>query len=152
MNSKKEIFYLENIVNAYEVTHNFNEEIFNYEIKPNLEELENKQFGYTNLSNKDKVSMELEIIKSYKNGNLYKELINNQDINRIYLDVIKNYKKEDKRFEMAILSLTFGFGSRLVSQFEKLEGYFERVTKDNNLDVTSSESVGNIPKIKKIKK
>lgn len=146
MSIEKEAFYLENIVNAYRTTHDFNQEINKYEVKPDLEELENKQFGYENLSNKNKVQMELEIIKSYKNVGLYRELINNQDINKIYLDVVKNYSKEDKRFEMAILSLTLGFGTRLVSQFEKLEDYFEKVTKENNLDLSSNIHIVNIPK------
>ena len=154
----------ENILKSYKTLKQFND-LVKKEGITNMNELENNQFRNKVKLPRQKVVREFDLVRSLlplEHGKHLELLYSNREISNLYYKVyeyINNYydinrtEDNDFRLNMAKLSLLLGFGSRLVTQFEELEGFFEEkareVVADEDLNLKNNAQNNKVLRLRK---
>ena len=154
----------ENILKSYKTLKQFND-LVKKEGITNIDELENNQFGNIVKLSRQKVVREFDLVRSLlplEHGKRLELLYGNREISNLYYKVyeyINNYydinRIEDKdfRLNMAKLSLLLGVGSRLVTQFEELERFFEErareVVADEDINLKNNAQNNKVLRLRK---
>lgn len=154
----------ENILKSYKTLKQFND-LVKKEGITNIDELENNQFGNIVKLSRQKVVREFDLVRSLlplEHGKRLELLYGNREINNLYYKVyeyINNYydinriENKDFRLNMAKLSLLFGVGSRLVTQFEELERFFEErareVVADEDINLKNNAQNNKLLRLRK---